>query len=452
MRKVIPMHNREEERLQYLKDRLEEADFPSEKVDEAIRKGIHKANRPKKTIILWRGVLAAALILLTIFISSLRVSEAFATYISTIPGMDKIVEMVRQDKGLMSIIENDFVQEVNNSDTHEGIKVTLHSFIADEEQLVLFYSVETERESVDNLQIERLRIETADGEEIPYNSLSIAGLDIEEPGMYQSDYVLRSPLMDEEYTVTMEMRSEEGALSGEWTIPFNVDSKKVGQTKNISIDKEYQIEGQKVVIKKMKVSPTRIGVEFHFPEENSKRVFDIEDLRLVDEKGEIWSRISNGLVASGDFHEKTYYLQSNYFEEPKDLYLVFNSVRALDKNKLQVQVDTHDLKILQAPDERLAKVEYEEGFDHNSGGLLFSWDQDYEQANHMNPISSYIDTDGVEQKLHTQYHEGAGSYRVPRFGFPYDRSENPGGKISFELQDYPSWIKGEVKIPVTVKK
>ncbi|WP_421384429.1 DUF4179 domain-containing protein [Bacillus salacetis] len=444
------MHNREEERLHNLNKKLEEAEFPAGKIDQAIREGIHKAHRSKKPDYLWKGILAAAVILLTVFISSIRVSEAFADYVSTFPGMDKIVEMVRQDKGLMSIIENDYVQEVKNSVTHQGIKITLHSLIADEEQLVLFYSVETERQ-FDNLQIERIRVKNAAGKEVPYTSLSFASLDTEEPNMYQSDYGLRKPLMGEEYSVVMEMRDDEGALAEEWNIPFEIDQRKVGKTKVKNINKEYLIEGQKIVVKQMEISPTRIGVEFHFPEENTKRIFDIEDLRLVDEKGETWSRISNGLVASGDFQEKTYYLQSNYFEEPKELDLVFNTIRALEKGKLEVQVDTDNLKILQAPDERLAKVEYEEAFD-NGGALLFSWDQDYEQANHMNPINSYKNADGEEKELHSQYHEGAGSDMVPRFGFPYDRSENPGGMISFELQDYPSWIKGEVKIPVIIEK
>jgi hypothetical protein len=451
MRKVIHLHNREEERLQNFKNRLAEAELPAGKIDQAIKEGIHKAKRSKKSSYLWRGAIVAALILLTVFISSLRVSEAFAAYVSSFPGIDKIVEMVRQDKGLMSIIENDYVQEVDNSDTHQGIKVTLHSFIADDEQLVLFYSVETEKGSFDNLQIERIAVETADGQEVPYNHLSIAGLDMEETNMYESDYGLRDPLEDEKYSLIMEMRSGEETLPEEWNIPFKIDRKKVGKTKYKSINKEYLVEGQKVVVKQMEISPTRIGVTFNFPDENSKRIFDIEDIRLVDEKGEIWSRISNGLVASGDFQEKTYYLQSNYFEKPKELNLFFNTIRALDKDKLQVRVDTNDLKILQAPDEKLAKVEYEEDFD-SSGGLLFSWDQAYEQANHINPINSYKNAEGEEQALHSQYHEGAGSDGVPRFGFPYDRAENPGGLISFELQDYPSWIKGEVKIPVIINK
>jgi hypothetical protein len=117
------------------------------------------------------------LLFFTIFIGSLRVSETLASYVSTIPGRDKIVEIVRQDKGLVSIIENDYVQEVMNSDTHHGITIALHSFIADEEQLVLFYSVKTEEETYEDLQIEQIRLENDQGEVVPYNTLSIEGID-----------------------------------------------------------------------------------------------------------------------------------------------------------------------------------------------------------------------------------------------------------------------------------
>ncbi|MGF2615531.1 DUF4179 domain-containing protein [Rossellomorea aquimaris] len=440
------MSNREEDRLEELKKKLNERKYPELAIDEAIKMGIQKAKRSKKSGHLWKAGIAAAVILLTVFISSLRVSEAFADYVRNIPGMEQIVELVRQDKGLVSIIENDYVQEVNSSVTHKGITITLNSFVADQEQLVLFYKVESDSTPFEDLQVEKIMVKEESGDEVPFESLGIDSLDTEKSNMYQSNYGLKESLNNEEYTLVMNLRNGGEVFSETWEIPFSVDKKKIGKTREKHLNKEYLVEGQKVLVEKLEVSPSRTKVQMKFPAENDKRIFDIEDLRIVDENGETWSRISNGLTASGDFEEKTYYLQSNYFEKPDELYLVFSKVRALEKDKLKVKVDTGELKIIQAPDERLAKVEYEEIFDE-TGALLFSWDKRYEQADHMSPIQSYTGADGEVHELKSQYHEGGGVDRMPRFGFPYDRSES-SGVITFELQDYPSWIEGDVKIPL----
>ncbi|MGD6964930.1 DUF4179 domain-containing protein [Rossellomorea vietnamensis] len=440
------MSNREEERLNELKTKINKREYPERAIDEAIQMGIQKANRSKKPSYLWKAVLAASLIFIVLFISSLRVSEAFASYVSTIPGMEQIVEMVRQDKGMVSVIDNDFVQEVNNSAAHQGITITLNSFIADQEQLVLFYNVDSSSSSFENLRIDKIQVVDEYGEEVAFDSLSIDAIDSKEEDMYQSNYGLKETLNKEEYTMEIELSNGDEPLADTWEIPFKVDQNKVGKTKDIHLNQEFLVEGQKILVKTIKASPTRVGIQMEFSSENTKRIFDIEDLRLVDENGETWSRISNGLSASGDFEEKTYYLQSNYFEKPKELFLVFSKIRALEKDKLEVKVDTEELKILLAPDERLAKVEYEEIYDE-TGALLFSWAERYEQASHMSPIQSYTGADGEVQELHSQYHDGGGVDGMPRFGFPYDRRQG-SGVITFELQDYPSWIEGDVRIPL----
>ena len=79
---------------------------------------------------------------------------------------------------------------------------------------------------------------------------------------------------------------------------------------------------------------------------NTKEIFGFEDLRLVDEKGETWTSINNGITSSGarDDDVNIYYLQSNYFEEPKELYLQFNKLMAMDKDEAFLLIDTDTCK------------------------------------------------------------------------------------------------------------
>ena len=47
--------------------------------------------------------------------------------------------------------------------------------------------------------------------------------------------------------------------------------------------------------------------------------------------------------------EETYFLQSNYFEEPKELYLRINKLQALDKDEATLVIDTEKGEILNGP-------------------------------------------------------------------------------------------------------
>jgi hypothetical protein len=136
-------------------------------------------------------------------------------------------------------------------------------------------------------------------------------------------------------------------------LPFSIDKDAFKDKKEVfEVNETVEFEGQKINVEKVSIYPTRIGVTVHFDEENSKRIFAFEDLRLTDETGEEWAAINNGTVISHTEEDrKEFYLQSNYFKKPKELHLRFNSVRALDKKELDIIIDPDKLEILKSPSE-----------------------------------------------------------------------------------------------------
>ena len=86
---------------------------------------------------------------------------------------------------------------------------------------------------------------------------------------------------------------------------------------------------------------------------DTKKILGFEDLRLVDDKAETWTSINNGITGSGDpeTDDMIYYLQSNYFEEAKELYLQFNKFMAMDKDEAFLLIDTDNKKIIQQPED-----------------------------------------------------------------------------------------------------
>ena len=82
-----------------------------------------------------------------------------------------------------------------------------------------------------------------------------------------------------------------------------------------------------------------------------------------------------------------YYLQSNYFEEPKELYLQFNKLMAMDKDEAYLFIDTDNEKILQQPtDKRFSNLTVK--------GRFIDLDLLGEEGYHHDPFSEIIDASG----------------------------------------------------------
>ena len=154
----------------------------------------------------------------------------------------------------------------------------------------------------------------------------------------------------------------------------------------IRVNETVSIEGQKITIKQIEISPIKVGVHVHVDPSNTKEIFGFEDLRLIDDKGEIWSSITNGLIASGTSeYGKVYYLQSNYFEQPQGLTLTFNKLQAMDKNEAYVVIDTDKGIILEQPTDQRFTVK-------KTTRSLIELYLNGEKEFHHDPFNSFFDS------------------------------------------------------------
>jgi hypothetical protein len=438
------MPSYEEDFLYGVNQRLHRTPVPHEQLDAAIMSGIQKANREKKTHVFWVKVMASAAVLLIFFLGLLRTSDTFADYVNSIPGMEKVVELVRNDKGLVSVIQNDYAQNINASDSHKGIKVTLDSIIIDQEQLVLFYSFQSDKKVSGELSVKNLLLERPNGQKVDLGIWMAGGENALLKGkspLFSNPLGLKAPIKDKKLTLVMTLAGPKSLHLNKsvWRIPFSINQQKVGKKRTVALHKTVTVDQQKITVKSITTSPTQVEVTIAFPEENSKQIFDFEDLRLVDEHNQTWGRRKDGVISTGEDEEKTFYLQSNYFEKPKKLYLAFSRIRALDKNQLLVKVDPLHQKILKAPhDGQLSKVVL------NPSDLPGNLQFDFKNQ-------------GWNHQLFNQYTDGQGKvhdiqtflYSDHFLAFPYSLKE-PDAKepITLKLMDYPSYISGNVKIRI----
>ncbi|MGE8204429.1 DUF4179 domain-containing protein [Heyndrickxia sp. NPDC080065] len=437
------MFEKEEERLQGVKKDFDDISIPENRLDQAIFTGIQKAHRQKKHSSFWIKTLIAAAAIVILFLGSIRVSDTFASYIVKIPGMESIVELIRDDKGLLAAVGNEYVQKINQSDEHEGMKIVLDSIIVDEEQMVMFYYFETNKKPSKPISSKSIHLEKENGEELNEISYSCCHEDaVVKKGrtkLVENTVDFANSISDEKLTLVMKL----AGFSSEWRIPFSIDRSKISKKKTIQMQKTVTVEDQQIFIDHVTFSPTKVGINVKFPAQNSKEIFDIEDLRLVDEHGEEWSKIQNGLVARWGDNEKTYYLQSNYFEKPKKLYLVFNKIRALDRDEVNVVVDPAKETIIKAPkDGKLYKVKSGALYGNNLGFYLS------EEIYYQMFENSYTDSAG---KLHeiSSYMWSGSTKSGTTIGFPYSINDSVSRKpITLKLTDYPAYIHGDVKIRI----
>ncbi|WP_047984305.1 DUF4179 domain-containing protein [Ornithinibacillus californiensis] len=434
------MFDKEEEKLKKFSRSLDKVPISADELDAAIMTGFLKAKegrRRKRRSVKWGFSVALVAILLLVFVTSIRVSPAFAAYVSNIPGMEKIVEMISNNKGMMMAIENDYYQEIGAYVEKDGLRITIDGAIADEQGIVLFYSWDSEKKL--NLAIENVELTHRSGESFDKSFSSHYGTyygDDEMTKQGMIEFYSQIPYDGKDFLLNFEAYGEE------YSIPFSLD-KTVKTKKVYEVNETAEIDGQKIHVTTVEVYPTRVAVHVEVDPDNTKQLFEFEDLRLVDETGETWGGITNGFSASGgpSDKEKIIYLQSNYFHEPEQLFLVFNQIQAIDKDEAYLVIDTEREQILKQPKgNKLRNLKIENGTlslnvhaDNEFNAHIFGETKDA-GGRILGSSSSFTTT---EEEF------------ISRMGVTYEKNLNQyNSPITIELTFYPEWIEGEAKIRI----
>lgn len=460
----------EERKLKKWKEEIEKREIPSDRLDQAIQIGFETAKRNQTNKqrgfmrrSIWYTAIAAILILA--FVTSIRVSPAFANALSSIPGFSGIVEMIQDNKGIQMAIENEHYQIIGTTGETEGVKVTLEGIITDESSMIAFSAIEHNKK-YPNWYLSGYRILDTNGNEIA-NDHSFSTSWNQKNDLLATNTTeikFKGPVPTEEmileYQFSDDIRDEgpvpieEMFLKSHLTddnkddqviktiqIPFKVELKPV-KREQYAVNKTVVIEGQKIHIHSITIGPIKTSIEVEYDAENTKKILGFEDLRLVDEKGEVWSAIKNGSTASWseDSTIISYFLQSNYFRDTDHLYLQFNKLMAMDKDEAELIVDTEKQEIVKQPkDNRFGNLKMY--------GLYMEIELMGGKEYHHDPFSKFYDADGKELRSMSGSFSKYENDEISKIGLelPNENYKNP---LRFPLYAYPSYIKGDVKIKI----
>ncbi|WP_186327728.1 DUF4179 domain-containing protein [Paenibacillus xylanexedens] len=333
-----------EERLNARKTEYETMPVPDAAAYQAVQSGIRQAARKRKSRLRWymSSISAAALILL--FTGCIRVSPAFASFVEQLPGMEGVVSMIRQDKGLMMAIDQSLLQKVGITDEHDGASVTVEGIITDESRMVIFYTMKGMKDPEKfNYDIDLL---DENGKDLP------VGFGYSSPKPTSNENVYEN-MIDVIFTdgasppeeLSVVFKSRDITSSKEWKMTFPVDKNLTkGMKKVIPVNQTLTVDGQRIDVKQATLYPTRLVLDVTFDPNNTKKIFGFSDLQLVDEQGRAWRTDTT----TGE-DERSIYFESMYFSIPKKLTLQGSGFSGLDKDELDLVLDLQSRQITGGP-------------------------------------------------------------------------------------------------------
>ncbi len=449
------MHDfeKEEQELEKSKPNYDQLNIADDLANQAILEGIKRAKNMKtrKKKNLSAKVFLVASILIIGIVSSIKISDAMADYIANVPGMEGIIKLIRQDKGLVAAVENNYLQKVEASDEYSGLKVTVDSIIHDERNLIVFFQYETINNNLD-FALKEIILLTAERETLPYNPTFSS---FEKDG--DSLRVAKFPLdekdeLPEKLIASFEFRgvgefidfSENGKIfDRNHEVAFSIDKDKFAKKEVFQLNQTSTVAGQNITIKEVILYPSQADVHLVYDEKNSKRIFGFNDLELVDGAGRVWHSYAEKSLNLDNEDGTIIQLQSPYFSYPEELYLRFSSIRAIEKDELWVEIDPVHKKILKAPkdgklkevfmreDKLEIKLETDFNFLHNQ---IFMYAEDFE-GNIIGDGKSF----------------GAGGSPVDNYvtySVPYPEDEKVEGPIRLKLLDYPATINRDINLKI----
>ncbi len=449
------MFEEEKQKLEKRKNVINQVDVPLDKVEMSVRNGFEKAKqeKKKKRIITHRSLWSVAMVALLFiaFVTSINVSPAFANKVSAIPGMERVVALVQNDKGLVAAVENDFYQPINESQTQNGITVTLDGVIADKKGMVVFYTVNSEEKDLP-IEIERLELLTQEYMNLPAYSTTFWGgasniiRETEFSSKMTIEYMEGHWVYKNELLFTLGL-NHKGKVDN-FKIPFTFERSKL-DSKKIVLNKEVSIEGQNMKVKEILINPIRAEVRIDVDPSNSMEIFSLNNLKLRNDLGDEWVIDNAGtLFRSLDGVEWNITLQSPYFNRTDNLYLTFGEIAALDKDETYILIDTESEEFLKQPTNSIFS-----NLKIKNGNISFNVGEE-----HYILFSSFMDSKGKEFLIKDQYTnirpenkyvngswtKISGGLKL-EFNLPEEPITNP---IRLDFHYYPNWIKDDVEVEI----
>ncbi|WP_312279949.1 DUF4179 domain-containing protein [Oscillibacter sp.] len=342
----------------------------------------------------------------------------FARACGDMPVLRELAKAVSWSPSLSAAVEHDYVQPVGQEQSKDGIIARVEYLIVDQKQLEIFYSLDSDRyealEADASIKLPDNKggygsssgsYGTPNGE-LRQMTVNFVEQDVPEHlalllNVYQntSENDEAEPKANEESIAEayFSPHARNPDVLAAFTFDLSLDPRFTAQGEIVEVNRAFQIDGQMLALKCAEIYPTHLRLDFGYVPENSAWLKGLE-FYVENERGERFDPTRNGLTASGDEASPstvTYWMDSTYFSESKELTLYITQVRWLDKDResIWMNVATGEHGLL--PDgAELAGIQR-----LDSGNLLTFQARQYRENNMYSLWNGYLDKNGEEQSF-----------------------------------------------------
>ncbi|WP_157764794.1 DUF4179 domain-containing protein [Solibacillus sp. R5-41] len=435
------MTNWDDEKMHQLTEQLNEISVPKQALEQARINAQRQNRRHRKKIRRTWQTVALIVTIFFVFVTSVRVSPAFANAVSKIPGLSPIIELIAFDKGLEDIVANDYYEEILMSETQNELTFTLLGVIADETGMLLSYKIASPND-LQGLTLDHLELELMHGG----NPIE-AGVGYGWTAHYEPIYEIENtinvtatePIDYSNRNFELNFKLQKGQEMT-FSIPFTL-KKEIVKTKHYVVDEKVMVDGQTIEVKSLEISPLRAGIKIAIDPNNTMQILQFNEMKLIDEKGEDWGKIQNGTIGFGGIRDGvvTLFMQSNYFREPKNLTLVIPEIEALPKGEDFITVDFDKQQVLYQPEILDFTIQFK------NRNTFFYLIRDVNKQTTF--FSQGVDAEGKAVFERSSWRsESDNLYEV---GSQFEANEgvmiNP---VKIMVNSFPNYLKGELKVEV----
>ena len=283
------------------------------------------------------GSVAAAAAAFVIVVNTM---PTFALACGGIPILRELAAAVAFSPSLSEAVRHDYVQYVGQSQTVDGVTVTLETVIADQQQLIGFYR--TDLDAAETSATCRIL-----GEDVPafstissYSREALRSFTVHiQDGTLPQDFTLSLRL------TASDAQQERIEVEGSFDFDLHLDPEKVAASVTVEVGKTVELDGQMLRVDKVVFTPTRTAL--HLSADSANTAFlEALDFHFTTPDGTVYDAVDGDISAMGTPGEEgfyTYYCQSLFFlDDPAALTLVLEKARWLSKDAAPITVDLSD--------------------------------------------------------------------------------------------------------------
>lgn len=411
-----------------------------------LQSSVEKARARRKRSYIGR-TLASTAACFAAFVLLVNFCTPVAYACSNVPILRELAAAVTFSRSLSDAVENEYVQEIDRSQTQNEITAEIAYLIVDQKQVNVFYRLKSDRYDALTADPQVLTEDGASPEACSYHSNGFQAADGELRSMtvefIDGSVPSKLRVLLNVYSVEQALPDKEPTQSADaWELPPETENYLASFDFLLEFDPEYtasgtvipvnstvEMDGQSITVTQIEIYPTHIRVNIEEQPDNTCWLKNL-DFYIETDHGMRFEPVSNGLSAVGDENSPamlSYRADSSYFYEAEHIKLIITGARWLRKDMERVHVDLLTGKTDKLPDgvsfESAEKngatwtVTFRAG--HNDGEplyQLFSWEYyDAQGKAYMTDASAanYGQTD--ENGKYTYYLEC-----FPLRDYPYD--------------------------------